>query len=98
MTYFVIGADGVVVNLYDYHLQGSCSSPLPGELRTPVTLAFGQPSRIGIKLGTPNGRKRWSNGKYFIPVALSGNKVFHLKLVSHIKYNYFTLLYFTKSI
>ena len=45
---------GVVVNLYDYHLQGSGSSPLPGELRTPVTLALGQPSRIGIKLGTPN--------------------------------------------
>ena len=44
------GAGGVVVNLYDYHLQGSGSSPLPGELRTPVTLAFGQPSRIGIKL------------------------------------------------
>ena len=26
-------------------------------------------------------------------MALSGNKVFHLKLVSHVKYNYFTLLY-----
>ena len=69
---------GVVVNLFDYHLQGSGSSPLPGELRTPVTLAFGQPSRIGIKLGTSNCWKRWSNGKYISPVALSGNKVFQI--------------------
>ena len=57
----------MVVNLFDYHLQGSSSSPLPGEVHTPVTLAFGQPILIGIKLGTPNYRKRWSNG-------LSGNK------------------------
>ena len=30
-------------------------------------------------------------------MALSGNKVFHLKLVSHVKYKYFTLLYFTSN-
>ena len=45
-----IGAGGVAVNLFDYHLQGSGLSPLLGELRTPVTLAFSQPSWIGIKL------------------------------------------------
>ena len=73
--------------------QNKCTAcPLPGELCTPITLDFGQTSQIGIKLGTPNCQMRWSNDKYFSPVALFGNKVFHLKLVNHIKYNYFTLL------